>query len=408
MSDLWGVPDKWATSINGSDELAMAHTAAQISNLGAQTQHLGAQTDLTQTEADQKKLYLSLMQARLPEMMARGPIDQNDPDAIQQYLLRAADDSYMMGQPHQAAQTIASLGQYQWHQANVANTQSRIAEVAAMNKMKKAQAIHEIYSNATDEQSFNAAKMITQGMFPDEQIPAELQNWDPNTSPAILDQLHVSTRNGWKQAQDEWHATQEEGRNNRNDARIESREVISAAQEVARNGRTAARLAANANKVKAAGTRPMGPGTPDAMMTRAADALVHRDFPDLPGEIPMGKDLITSAGYDVASEARALMNKNPGLSSTEAIGRVYQTYKQAGAFGENIQKGLFKDTKSNTYRKPTNDPQPMPASADKLVDGAIYSGPKGVFKWDAKTKTGIVVPGGAGVPGADAAVRSGR
>lgn len=413
MSELWGVPDKWATSIDGSDEQIMRHREAQIQELGANTDHLRASSDHLRAQIPgealkqkaelikQKRegLQLQMMERRMAVMAQRAGQQGAAADSIEQQMTEMAQDELAMGNPDKAAHIYNEIAGVKQKGAQAKVAEAKLKDAERERELKKREGMYEIFSGINGPQDYDTAIKLLREKYPDEDIPKSLQQYNPQT----VEVMKRITKNGLEQAKAKAAKEREDDVDRRH------RETLAATRrnlefregkDDARHADTERRLTANK---KVGGAKITAPGNPDNKMVMAADAMVRRDYPQLARDIPLGKDFASSAAYDIASEAKAMMAANRGLSGSQAMARVYARMKQAGSFSTETKKGtsigpipITKDERKDTYT-PKAPPAaakaiPPPAKGQPFDPKAIYDpGDGSHWRFDPEKKKLISV-----------------
>lgn len=131
-------------------------------------------------------------------------------------------------------------------------------------------------------------------------------------------------------------------------------------------------------------------GAPSKVETTAADKLL--------GDSGLEGDERDAAAFSIASEARVIRRKNPGVSADEALRQAALTAKQNGSIvpgsPSKLPFGLGKPEAAKF-----SPPQDLPkmGGAESLVKGQVYADGKGnVAEWDGKDWTNKRKSGGAG------------
>ena len=109
---------------------------------------------------------------------------------------------------------------------------------------------------------------------------------------------------------------------------------------------------------KETGEKGRSQGSPDKGMVEASMARIVRDYPEF-------KD--SSAAWDIASEAKAIMGTNRAISARQAIAQAYKDARDAGKFKTEEKKGFFSSTKTTKYDPEGGGKKPEPSAADKAA-----------------------------------------
>ncbi len=399
MSALWGVPDSWATSIDGSDELAMDHKRAQIT-------HLNALSATEQARSKKEGMEASMMEKRMQVLSQRTKQEALTADNLETQMMDAAQLELDMGSPDKAALIMNRVAQIGQHKAATKLSATRLDEAIRNKDIAKREDMYNIFSGIDGPEAHQQALMMIQGKYPDEPIPAELREYNP----ALIDHMKKVTKTGLERAKIQLSEDREGGVQSRHEETVAERRKLAEWRETMRQRRQKYGEDRKDARVKVGGDKPLKVGDPNSTMIKAAEAMVRKDYPDLAGEITLGQDQVSSAAFDIASEAKALMSANRGISSQEAMSRVYKKLKDGGAFSSSVEepKGIksllgMKGAKKDVYRKPVSGPvsEKLPPKGTPLVDGKVYDRGDGtIFKWDAARGKGIVLPGGKAVKGA--------
>jgi hypothetical protein len=126
-------------------------------------------------------------------------------------------------------------------------------------------------------------------------------------------------------------------------------------------------------------------GAPGKAEVGAADKLL--------GDTGLEGDERDAAAFSIASEARVLRRKNPGISADEALRQAALSARQNGSIVPG-QKNLWRKNVPAKF----SPPQPLPSGgAEALVKGQVYADGKGnVAEWDGKGWTNKRKAGAAG------------
>lgn len=299
------------------------------------------------------------------------------------------------------------------------------AQVKLLDQTVKAhEDLYNFLAASNDPKSFDAAKMLYMSQHPEEEIPPELAQYNPQ----VIDVLRKTTKTGMESTKAQAQALRDQATEDYRKKSLSQRERHANAVDARADADRTLRATIAASRAKVVGKKPVI-GAPNRDMVQAAQAMVMKDYPDMAPDLTLGTNILAStAAYDLASEAKAAMANNPGLSASEAMGQVYATMQANGSFTTEVAPkkkigewevpytGGEKSTKyqrkgksggaaapaSGSGAAPTS-PLPLPPKGTALVDGAFYNTPKGVVQWNAKTKKATVIPGGAGVRGASKA-----
>jgi hypothetical protein len=388
MSDLFGAPSGVIAFHQDQDQ------QVQTQQRFAQMQHLGVVDRAT--EAESKLKQVAAQRALQLQQIAQGPAMTTD----------AAGNPVSPGAQLEDLGSRLLRGGFVTEGSNLLNKSSEIlareqtARAAAAHakvalsgqQIKQMDSLNNMLAASHDQASFDAAKMVYLNENPGETIPPALQTYNPD----VIEALKKVTKTG-----------QEEARRIQSDTRIDATATYRAttaaererhdkqveANQAAMRAISERRLAAQAK----AGGKPTVVGAAKTTDLLAASAMIKQDFPDLPEDLPVNKtDTVSSAAYDLANEAKALMAKNRGLSMTEAMTQAYAKMKETGSF-QTVEKpqGVVKkllglDPEKGTKYKPGGAVIPFIAGKTKPEVNKVYDpGDGSKWKFDGKKMVSV-------------------
>lgn len=435
MSELFGAPSGIIAHTQELDtKAATQQRFAQIEHMKALERQEDSRILLAQQKFAEERAaaarVLAQEQAKLQalagggEEMTLGPDGEPLPvaDRLEAMSHRLLSAGYVKdaGDLAGKASTIRLNDQRAMSSAVLART--RLADQAA----KAHEDLYNFMAASTDPASFNQAKLLYMAQHPEEEIPPELQQYNPQA----IEVLRKTTKTGMEEAKRRAEAAKQEATEEYRKARLKQIDKAEEGKMERAHLNRVLRQTLAASRTKVEGKAPVVRAAGREMIS-AAQSMIRQDFPGLAVDIPLGKDnIVSGAAYDLANEAAALMANNRGMSAPEALGKVYAKMQAEGAFqtetvttppkkiggieipftgGEErkvtkySRKGGAAASARGTGSQPTS-PLPLPPKGTALRDGAYYSTPKGVVQWNATTKKAVLVPGGAGVRGAAAAV----
>jgi hypothetical protein len=380
--------------------------AAQIGEIAARIPDIQAQTQLRQAQSQEALMKVKREQQML-QLMAQGPQTDGNGKTLSQQMLSRAADLFHAGFVNEAMKVYNGVSEAQARDDNATSNALR-AQVTLINqKDKQLNDMQNFFAGATDAGSFNILKSMWETEHPDVPIPPQLQRYDP----AVIQSLQMNTKTGVERARLMIARAREE-----TDAAYKRARLGQiASQEAATNGFRAWQKNFEEMKWrdrKAEGLRaPKVAGKADNKDLLRAQDLVKQDFPDIDPSIPVGKDeMVSSAAYDIANEARALVTRNPAITVDQAMQQVYNRMKQNGQLRKEHKAGMtlfgkeFGGEEKSVYKPSSMEepPQqqsskaatPLPPKGQPLVDGQYYTLPSGkTVKWNAKKGKGEVVNG---------------
>lgn len=429
MSELFGAPSGIIAHTQELDtKAATQQRFAQIEHMKALEQQENARIALAQQRFAEERAAAAQAQAQEQaklQALARGGEEtivgpDGKPQPIADRLLEKSHQLLSAGYVKDSAELAAKASTIQLNDqraiSSAALAQTRLADQTA----KAHEDLYNFLAASKDPVSFQKAKMLYMAQHPEEEIPQELSVYNPQ----IIEVLRDTTKTGWELAKQEAEVAKQDATAEYRQKRLDQIDKAETGRNVRAKLLRTLRKNLAANQAKSGGKQPVI-GTPNRDMIQAAHAMIEKDFPEIAADMPLGStSIVSSAAYDLASEAKALMAKNSGLSAAEAMGRVYARMQASGAFQTetpppkkigNLEIPFTGGKPSTTYRREKGiaasgtgsqpaSPLPLPPKGTALRDGAFYSTPKGVVQWNERTKKAVLVPGGGGTRGATAAV----
>lgn len=311
---------------------------AQTQERFAQIQHLGAMTDETKMQTQVAGAKLQREQQML-QIIAQGPqkagVDADgNPltpgDRMSDLGTRLLEGGFV----NEGRNLIYQADQMKGREAQQRTAALRAKTELGNQRMKQFESLNNFLGsvNPDDPSSFDAAKMVWIQENPDTPLPSYLQTYNPQ----VIDLMKKYAKSGQEQERRRQAEEREEGRDDRAEKSLAERRRNH--EETQRHQQTLERIAqARLDQVKKTGGRKAPQvGSPKNSDVLAAQAMIRRDYPDIAPDMSVGtgKDspMVSSAAYDMANEAKALMTKNPGLSMPEAMTQVYGRMKEKGDF----------------------------------------------------------------------------
>lgn len=265
------------------------------------------------------------------------------------------------------------------HDAQIRADQSR-EKFATMDHQEKAIGqLNSILVGIDGPESFVAAKDAWKQEHPDDPIPAQFDHYDPR----IIDALRHGTKVGMEQLK----AQREELRQQDLEASREERLKETRFRDLIAERRVADQERRTDRLLKEGGTKVPIATAPTKAMTDQANGMILEEFPNL-------KD--TKAGFAVASDAKARMSTNGGISAEEALQQAYTAAKANGDFvtstSEPTKIGGFEvpytgGSKTTSYVGGGKTPETALSDPGdgKRRAGRYYTNAKGqVGKWTGK------------------------
>lgn len=412
MAGMFGAPNGWmALTQQGLQQAQTQRTQAETLHQLADIPRVQAAAQLEQAQAERTQMQTA-REKQMIQLLTQQAERSNTPQDPVQRLTDLGTRLSGAGFIEQGSKILNEASMMNYRQAAQRHMAAQTLIAQQNQKLKKMKDLTTFLGNATDEASFNQGKMAFLAEYPDEQIPPQLQKYNP----ALVQALHNKALTAYQAADLEYKKLKDkelQDYRKTEEARKERQHQETLAQQKILTKYREDR--ADARKKTVGPKAPRIPGDPKGSTIQAADALIREYHPNLDADMTVGKEKVSSAAYDLAADAAALRANNPGMSPTEAMHKVLVDMEKEGKFKEaDIPKpgwlSFGKTQHITTYtrgRNPTlSIPKPPPSRDPKdFVDGQTYIGPKGAFRWDAKKQKAIMLPGEANRNAADAAVR---
>lgn len=351
---------------------------AELAQKAASTRYTAALADRVETEsAGEKKVAAQLAQA------AGVPAQAGGNGSISEQLSGMSSMYAKAGLPNKAAEYAEKASQAAAHEATA--RAAIVREAAAKTKLQGEQfkQASTLLSEVTDQASWEQANALF-AQQTGQDSPFKAIPYDPK----IVKMLQDVSMNAYQKQMVQLRATAVGAQVANIKSSIESRGV--------RDGVALERLRVTQQRegrlAKAGGKDIGAPGKPEVA---AADKLI--------GDTGLEGDERDAAAFSIASDAKVLRRKNPGLSADEALRQAALTAKTNGSISPGAQHLLSRNEPAKF-----SPPQPLPAHGDpsKLVKGQRYADGKGnVATWDGKGWTAKGKVGGS--PAAKAAPAAG-
>ncbi|MGH7745860.1 MAG: hypothetical protein ACREQ5_13925, partial [Candidatus Dormibacteria bacterium] len=242
--------------------------------------------------------------------------------------------------------------------------------------------LHNLVSGINSPEDFQQAKMVWMSDHPNDPIPAEFKDYNPQ----LIHYLQQTTKTGLDRLKEnrlqldlDFRRTQLEHKDANEKADRDQR------RETARMNREAAD-----RRAKSIGKTPVV-GMPSSTLISVAESLIAKDYPNLPKDVIVGKDMAAStAAFDIASDAKALLANNRGMSPSEAVTQAYGKKVLSGELQHITTSDTFAghvipftSKKGSTYKTAPLG-IPLPSSEKDMKVGQVYQTSQGPVRWTAK------------------------
>lgn len=332
---------------------------AELAQKAASTRYTAALADRVEQESAADKnvaAQLSQMAGVSPQGGGNGSVSSR---------LNSMSEMYAKaGQPGKAAQLAMQASQAAAHEATV--TQKQVQEAASQAKLAGEQfkMASGLLSGVKDQDSWETAN----GLFEKQTgQPSPFKNipYDPKIVKVLQDASETAYQKHLVELRQQAVAAQVanvksaiESRATRDNVALERLRVT------------------NQREARLAKTGGKDIGAPNKAEMTAADKLL--------GDTGLEGDERDAAAFSIASEARVLRRKNPGISADEALRQAALSAKQNGSITPGVHHMLARNEPAKF-----SSPISVPASgkAADLVDGQLYKDAQGKTAiWDAKAK----------------------
>ena len=356
----------------------------------AATEHTNVMSRLGNAQAAEQE-QKTRDEARMMQIMsgegAPAPAGQEVPKTPQSLLDRVEGISEKLmraGYAKAGGDMAAKASQMRAHDAQIRREQSQERFQTMDHQQKAIEQIDSMLVGIDGPESFIAAKDAWKQQHPEDPIPPQFDHYDP----AIIDALKHGTKQGLALLKTQ----QEELKQHNIEADREERTKETRFRDLLAERRLADKERRDEAIVKNGGKKMATVSSPSKVMIDQANMMVLADFPDM-------KD--TQAGFAVASDAKARMAANKGISAEEALQQAYTAAKADGDFattktsytvgnftvpGVSSSKTSFmgggKTEETALSMPPAEGGKPPPASS--LKAGRYYMTPRGVAKWTGK------------------------
>ena len=379
MSELFGAPSGFTAYADmQAKQVETLERAANIPHIQALTKQAQENTRATALK-NAREIQMLEAQARLPR--AGTPGAPESPSARMDQMANILSD---FGFFKEAGDLFNKSNEMMHREAlemqQAATARVRLAEL----NLKRMDSLSNLVATAKDKDSYEAG--VRQWMMenPGQPLPDGMETYDP----ARVAILAKSTKAG-----------QEEARRAAQQARLdEDRAYRKAVNDRVTDHnkaqeqhwrKTEQQADQRETRIeKTTGSKAKIPTAPNHSEIQQAHSFIMRAYPDIVPDMTLGKDLmVSSAAADMASEAKALMSRNPGLSYTNAMGRVFAVMQKAGSFQTATKKGFLSDSKTTEYKPSAATPIPYVPGKTTPEDGKTYELRGELWRYDAKTKT---------------------
>lgn len=333
-------------------ELAQKYGAARYTN--AMASRLEAETAADKSVA-----------AQLAAMAGGGPLSGGNGSISGR--LNAMSEMYAKaGQPSKAAQLAQQASQAAAHEATARKAQWDEAAKQATVNAKEMKVATELLGGVTDQASWETANQLfeqqTGHKSPFANLPYDkdmVKLLGDSATSAYQKQLLALRDKGLK-LQAANVASSITSRATRDNIALENLRVREQREQ---------RLAKQGGKDL---------GSPSKAEIEAAGRLL--------GDTGLEGDDKDSAAFSIASEAKAIRRKNPGISSDEALRQAKLQAQQEGAFIPDKKSWVPGQSSSAKFTPPPY--LPLHNDPSKLTDGQVYRHGDKIGTWDAKANGG--------------------
>lgn len=326
---------------------------AELAQKAASTRYTTALADRVETETAGERAVAAAMKA------ASGvPAQMGGSGSVADQLRGMAKLYTDAGMPSKAAEFLGKASQAEAHEATARAAAFR--EAAAKVKLKGDQfkMASNLLSGVTDEKSWNEANRLFQ-----EQTGSESPFKNMPYDKPIVDTLKNASMSAYQKEQMKLK-----------EAEFKERLVDDADKRQHRAASTGIALERlrvtqqREKRLEKAGGKDIG--APGKAEVQAADKLL--------GDTGLEGDERDAAAFSIASEAKVLRRKNPGISADEALRQAAITAKTNGSITPG-EKNLFSKNVPTKFAAPVS----MPASGKKadLVEGQLYKQGDKVARW---------------------------
>jgi hypothetical protein len=403
--ELFGAPNGFIASADQEDKRArlfsdLAHQAA-TTNMVSQE----AATIQRSRENNDKMMQMLAGMATEPQVDTTDPNAPAKPisqgDLLTKMGTRLLQSGFFVQGGHllQQGEMINSRLATQKHNLGQAALEAQKLKINAAKDLNNILAGVDTSSPDAPQQWANGLSVYAQ-QHPDDAIPPYLMNYNPGVAELLKRTTETGIKlmgNEHKQANEELRLQSIQAAADRQADRLDWRTELERYKQDQINQRAKA----------GAGKQAQVPviGSPPRDMINSAQSLLDEAYPGLPADMKLGKDaVVSSAAYDLASEARALMGRNRGLSASQAMQQVFTQMDKAGVFQATPRvdpmeiagitiPGTGSPAKAAYNRRgalgtaganevavaPPKDPT-------QLQDGKLYSLPQGKFYYNKATK----------------------
>ncbi len=367
-----------------TDEL---HTEALTRLNDANAEQVRTSTSLAKRKAAQEDLMMQTLSAVTQKARADGTAT---PEGMLNDAAVRLMDAGFYNAGGELATKAATIGlKRQQGETSAAVEKLRLLETT----LKAHEDLGDFLANSTDQTSFDAAKMAYLASHPGATVPPPLQTYDPN----VIDAFRYATKAGQAGLREEIELLKEDRRERMLDDRKEGRKFVADAAEA----RVRLRERLRANRAKSEGTTPVV-GITHTNDVRAVQAELMKRYPGLEADMQLGKDLVPSAAYDIASEMQGLITTNRGWNRAMAMEKAISNAEERGSFQTTPgtpPKQIFgiDVPKTSTPAKTTYSRKgsakvaggpvlPLPPKGQPVPPGT-YQTKSGIVLWDGKKGT---------------------
>lgn len=370
----------FGTAGGTSAALGDLQTLANTRNLQAEVPLRQAQLQETQARAEKERLQIEQTRKQIEVMTQIAAGRRASPEdslAPEDQLISLGNLYLNSGLTEQGGKLIAEGDRAKASKASARHAEELANEARQKQELSKLARFEQLLSTATDQRSWEAAKMQWMAQNPGDKNPYLSLPYSPD----LVNRLLLGTQGGRKEleGQIKVNADRRASENAKGLAEYRKRQ----AETAEKNAETRRLRLDRGQKTGAAAS------VPSKVYRERAMLLVKQNMPTLPPE------QIDDAGFKIASRAAQLLKANRGLDAASALEQAYQEESQfftpsaqTHSLWETLKEaaGISKPgTKMEYSRKPGKSPdRPLPMEMDpkKLQDGMFYNWKGQTLRWD--------------------------
>lgn len=349
------------------------HSLSQTAMMPYQAQHLQAQSRLLAAQAGNAEVDLEAnrLMAETIRRASGGATIPDQPLTMSEQLDNMANIAISSGAVTKGTKlaTAASQVKLREIQGGLAQSRAKVQQLRAVGM--QADTVGRLFGEVADQEAFDRAN--DQYTFQTgQQSPYAGREY----SPELVKQIHTAALTTKEQSELGIKDTNAKSLESFRQARLDQRDFENTlrAERVRQAQEREDRLA------KAGGGK--GVSSPANKEIDQARLMVKKDYEG------MNKTDLDDAGYNIASDAKALRRTNPALDSAAALTQAYQNAKAAGDFGSDAGWGGSGFKAKPTYMsqgKTEAAPAKLPSDKGALKEGRFYTNAQGIVaKWDGK------------------------